>query len=129
MPRQGFEVLAKLRQWTRSVDLLILRHDPPSAAGPVAYDFHDPRAVITHEARSGERYPIDASLTLEMEAAQGLMDQLWDCGLRPTEGSGSAGSLAATQRHLEDMRRLVFAAYPDDDSSRPGPVPPSRALP
>jgi hypothetical protein len=36
------------------------------------------------------------------------MDQLWQCGLRPSEGTGSAGSLAATQRHLEDMRALVF---------------------
>lgn len=41
-------------------------------------------------------------------AAQDLMDRLWKAGLRPTEGSGSAGSLAATERHLKDMQRLVF---------------------
>lgn len=46
------------------------------------------------------------TLSLTNEAAQQLMDQLWICGLRPTEGTGSAGSLAATERHLEDMRRL-----------------------
>jgi len=40
--------------------------------------------------------------------AQFLMDQLWFCGFRPTEGTGSAGSLAATQSHLADMRRIVF---------------------
>lgn len=39
--------------------------------------------------------------------AQALMDSLWECGIRPTQGSGSAGSLAATQNHLEDMRSLV----------------------
>ena len=50
----------------------------------------------------------DPFLTIELEAAQELMDSLWDCGLRPTEGSGSAGALAATQKHLEDMRKLVF---------------------
>lgn len=50
----------------------------------------------------------DPTLRLGREEAQFLMDQLWDCGLRPTEGSGSAGSLAATQAHLQDMRRLVF---------------------
>ncbi len=27
--------------------------------------------------------------------AQVLMDDLWTCGIRPTEGSGSAGSLLA----------------------------------
>lgn len=46
-------------------------------------------------------------LTLRPEEAQTLMDQLWDCGLRPSEGTGSAGALAATQSHLNDMRRIV----------------------
>jgi len=44
---------------------------------------------------------------LPMEVAQQLMDQLWLCGLRPTEGTGSAGSLAATEKHLNDMRAIV----------------------
>lgn len=39
---------------------------------------------------------------------QELIDELWQAGFRPTEGTGSAGAMAATQRHLEDMRRLVF---------------------
>lgn len=47
-------------------------------------------------------------LRVDVTAAQRLMDELWHCGLRPTEGTGSAGSLAATERHLQDMRRLVF---------------------
>lgn len=45
---------------------------------------------------------------LDYDSAQQLMDELWNCGLRPSEGSGSAGALAATQRHLDDMRKLVF---------------------
>lgn len=44
--------------------------------------------------------------------AQKLMDDLWNCGLRPSEGTGSAGSLAATERHLKDMRTLVFTPPP-----------------
>ncbi len=55
---------------------------------------------------------IDPSFSLEKEDAQKLMDSLWDCGLRPSEGSGSAGALAATQRHLDDMRKLVFEVKP-----------------
>ena len=51
-------------------------------------------------------------LDLDLTAAQQLMDELWHCGLRPTEGSGSADSLAATERHLADMRRLVFKDTP-----------------
>ena len=44
---------------------------------------------------------------LDMESAQRLMDELWNVGLRPSEGTGSAGSLAATQRHLNDIRAIV----------------------
>lgn len=40
--------------------------------------------------------------------AQEIMDELWRNGIRPSEGSGSAGQLAAVQYHLEDMRKLVF---------------------
>lgn len=47
---------------------------------------------------------------LKPEDAQGLMDELWNCGFRPTEGSGSAGALAATQRHLDDMRTIAIGS-------------------
>jgi len=44
---------------------------------------------------------------LNFTQAQELMDSLWDCGLRPSEGSGSAGALLATQNHLKDMQGLT----------------------
>ena len=47
-------------------------------------------------------------LTLPQEKAQILMDDLWEAGIRPSEGSGSAGAFAAQGKHLEDMRQLVF---------------------
>lgn len=50
----------------------------------------------------------EPTFVLRAEEAQALMDSLWTCGLRPSEGSGSAGAMAATQKHLEDMRTLVF---------------------
>lgn len=49
------------------------------------------------------------TFTLSINQAQQFMDELWSLGLRPTEGSGSAGSLAATERHLADVRALLFA--------------------
>ena len=48
------------------------------------------------------------AMTLTNTEAQQLMDSLWDVGLRPSEGSGSAGAMLAVQEHLKDMRRLVF---------------------
>jgi hypothetical protein len=46
-------------------------------------------------------------MSLGFNMAQQLMDQLWDCGLRPSEGAGSVGQMAAVQAHLADMRALV----------------------
>lgn len=48
-----------------------------------------------------------ASVSISNQAAQVLMDDLWNSGLRPTEGTGSAGSLRATEKHLDDMRKIV----------------------
>lgn len=48
------------------------------------------------------------SLPMSIQTAQNLMDELWNTGLRPTEGSGSAGAMAAQGKHLEDMRAIVF---------------------
>lgn len=49
-----------------------------------------------------------AAMKLDAIEAQGLMDELWRAGLRPTEGTGSAGSLAAAERHLADMRGIAL---------------------
>lgn len=46
---------------------------------------------------------------ISVTSAQQLIDDLWQAGLRPSEGTGSAGQLAATQKHLEDMRSLTFS--------------------
>jgi hypothetical protein len=46
------------------------------------------------------------TMLLKHDTAQQFMDQLWLCGVRPTEGTGSAGALAATERHLADMRDI-----------------------
>lgn len=58
--------------------------------------------------------PADPAVRLSREQAQQLMDGLWDCGIRPTQGSGSAGSLAATQKHLEDMRAIALGQLKKD---------------
>jgi len=48
-----------------------------------------------------------ACLHIEPSEAQELMDDLWRCGIRPTEGKGSAGQLSAVNEHLSDMRKIV----------------------
>lgn len=52
--------------------------------------------------------------TLSPKDAQILMDELWNCGVRPSEGTGSAGSLAATEKHLKDMRGIAIGLLRKD---------------
>jgi len=58
------------------------------------------------EQPSGTKF--QPMLSLGIHEAQKLMDELWTCGLRPSEGTGSAGSLAATERHLKDMQHIAM---------------------
>ena len=66
--------------------------------------------IILEPGEVGDKPPV--ALRLSETETQALMDRLWTAGYRPTEGAGSAGSLAATEYHLEDMRRLVFKTEP-----------------
>lgn len=74
----------------------------------------EPKDGITLVAESVVFSPVDEdmaldepTLSLDYEDAVRLMDELWNCGIRPTE-VGSPGELAAVKYHLEDMRRLVL---------------------
>ena len=51
---------------------------------------------------------LEPTFTLSDEDAQRLMDDLWNCGLRPAQGRQSEGVTAAQGRHLEDMRTIAF---------------------
>lgn len=42
----------------------------------------------------------EPSMILKIDEGQELMDELWRAGLRPSEGTGSAGAMAATERRL-----------------------------
>ena len=104
MPNPRFQKIKAIRQdWLRTIGLYVYRETREgqvSVAQDMAY------SVIAE----GEM-PSCPTISLGITEAQGLMDELWLCGLRPTEGVGSAGSLAATERHLEDMRALVGLSH------------------
>lgn len=86
--------------WHRGVEFLITKRD-----GNKLY------SAKLEWAEADPCCTLDPTGSLKMDDAQTLMDDLWRAGLRPTEGAGSAGALAATQRHLEDMRTLVFKEH------------------
>lgn len=98
MTQNGLELMARRDDWADGVAIYMRKRtaDGDSVASSVL--------MTPHEI--GTR--VDPMLHLSIHEAQQLVDELWQCGLRPSEGSGSAGAMAATQKHLEDMRTLVF---------------------
>jgi len=91
--------------WRDSLEVFIGREQPD---GGMAIAQPLMMKVVTKQEREVATYFQSPCFTLEKGEAQHLMDRLWDAGLRPSEGSGSAGALLATQKHLDDMRALVF---------------------
>ena len=91
-------IRAMSANWNTSIDLLIQeqRGDSLYVVKGVAYSEQPQHKIIT------------PSLNVDIQDAQILIDDLWLCGLRPSEGTGSAGSLKATENHLKDMRKIVF---------------------
>lgn len=71
------------------------------------------RAELTWIPYSPDEFVV-ATARIDSTEAQRLMDSLWDCGVRPTSGAGSAGAMAAVQSHLQDMRTLVFKLKPQE---------------
>lgn len=96
------ELRCQRQPWRDGVDVAVLEYrfgDGPTTtwlgAPPVMGAIHEGEAIF------------EPTLTLTVQQAQQLMDELWSCGLRPTQGSGSAGSLAATERHLKDLQDIL----------------------
>jgi len=95
-----FEFMARREDWAEGISLYcrqVITGVGSSIAQPLTFKAYEPGTVITE--------PI---IRISIQEAQNLMDELWRCGLRPTEGTGSAGAFAALQNHLKDMRALVF---------------------
>jgi hypothetical protein len=101
------DIYAERRNYGRGVRIDILKRTrvgerPTHVAKPLEF------RALTDEDEGA--YNPESALSMSRDDAQALMDALWSCGLRPTEGEGSAGSLAATQQHLDDMRTVAFGA-------------------
>jgi len=97
--------------WAACIEFQLDSHDELSNRHSIAQN------VEFVEAIPGTRY--EPLFSLDHDKAQVLMDDLWNAGLRPTEGKGSAGSLRATEKHLDDMRRIVFGHLKSDNPQNP----------
>lgn len=89
-------IFGEYRPFNNAIDIYITQESNKMIAQPVEFK-ENPVGEVSQP-----------TVSIEMEEAQVLMDELWRCGIRPSEGTGSAGALKAVENHLEDMRTLVF---------------------
>lgn len=101
MQEQGARITATREPWERTISLRF--------GVLIDGNWHLAQPLTLERAPDAASY-VQPFMCLQPDVAQSLMDELWRCGLRPTEGTGSAGSLAATERHLADMRRIALQA-------------------
>jgi hypothetical protein len=85
-----------------SIGVVIKRRNPDGTRDFATLDWK-PMGQAT--MKDGPTFAVSSE---DVTALQTLVDSLYDCGIRPTAAKGSAGQLDATQRHLDDMRALVF---------------------
>lgn len=100
--RYGFFIQ---RSWSsHAFDFFLRRELDDNGQRKLAYPERLVMKLAEPEDEGRARPPL---LQLTDDDCQQLMDELWRAGMRPTEGKGSAGALAAVEKHLGDMRAIV----------------------
>lgn len=100
MIEENLEVRAQKSNYMFGIELIFLDRGLDNKVRSIG-------ELTMKECPIGGLLPEGSRIPLSDTAAQVLMDELWNCGVRPTEGTGSAGSLKATENHLEDMRDIA----------------------
>lgn len=91
-------VRAKAAPWLNSIEI--------AAFGKLSNG--DTKAAVVQWQTISEAAELPTLLALSISQAQVLMDDLWNAGIRPTEGAGTAGAMRAAERHIEDLRTIAF---------------------
>ena len=87
---------AQLGNWNKRIEIAIF------GKGLVVEPF------VVRDIKEEEKYiVVEPNAVLTLEQSQTLMDDLWNCGIRPSEGAGSAGAMRAVENHLKDMRKIA----------------------
>lgn len=103
MQGKKLDLQCRRQPWSNRIEMAILSTETIGGSR-----FGYVGKVVFHKIEEGQMVDDNDVIPMKNEEAQQLMDELWRCGLRPTEGAGSAGQMAATERHLADMRKIAF---------------------
>lgn len=97
--QQGFRCVAERHHFGQTVSIYMVQETLThvSVAQPIQ--------MMSVPKEDVSTFP--ALMSMSMGMAQELMDSLWQAGLRPSEGTGSAGALKATQDHIKDLRDQI----------------------
>lgn len=69
-------------------------------------------AVATEFTQEDVNQQVEPMFFMNGAQAQGLMDSLWNAGIRPSEGHGSAGQKAALENHLAHVSDILQTVLP-----------------
>ena len=94
--------------YTYTRDVFIFRR----SIGGAEFIQNDGTALFVAEGSVERPKP---TIQLDPEALQALADELSHVGYKPQKGF-IEGKLTATEKHLEDMRRLVFTPITNEDN-------------
>ena len=90
--------------WMDSVSLLVCQRDFSSnKIGHIARPFE----VVMVPHKEGE-FITEPTWQLNGQEAIGLMNALWNAGIRPSDFKSPSGEINRLEAHLADMRKLVF---------------------
>ncbi|APW38461.1 hypothetical protein RD110_15670 [Rhodoferax koreense] len=98
--RRKQEIHLQPGNFGRSVEVRVITRN---ADGDVDFEAL-PLTFEKFEPNQEWRAPV---LEMDRDAAQSLMDELWRMGYRPERGHVTASQIAATEKHLDDMRAIV----------------------
>ncbi|MCH8622513.1 hypothetical protein [Undibacterium sp. TS12] len=106
----------QLQPWSRTIHLRLARRHKGK--------LHTANRVTFSETPEGQAG--NPALAMQYEDAQQLLDELWACGLRPSEilaqqvtsSTNHTAVLAATERHLKDMRDMAFCLLGGSNCNR-----------
>jgi len=101
--RDNIRILARKQNWENLIALLICEFKNGQKSAIVK-----PENIILTKIEDHEANP---SFYLTLQSAKILMDELWNCGIRPTKYDGNKGQLKSIEYHLEDMRKLTFDLF------------------
>jgi len=98
------------RPWNDDYVFWLVGYDIPGGT-----DYRNAKRYVVTEVEltefsEGSEYPAP-SFTVPNLEIQGVMDELWRAGVRPTE-VGTAGHVAAVQAHADHMEKMLEQVLP-----------------